>query len=271
MYRLALSFLVGIMFLGDASAGSINPFEGPRPIAVLIKTNPWLWVVGSDTPELALYEDGQIVYLKKEKDSQPVYMWKQLSNDELRLLTSRILGVGDFQNVKRTINLVPGASDLPKTRMFLDINGKQLITTVYGPIEAAGGLNGVLSSSSSNSDLLPDVVKNLHSYLRSLEFDGARPWVPKFVEVMIWEFKSAPESSIDWPKKWPGLNSASSFKRGDSYSIFLPGHELGELRDFLNTRKEKGAIEIDGRKWAASVRYTFPCEPVWVKAFRESR
>ena len=37
----------------------------------------------------------------------------------------------------------------------------------------------------------------------------------------------------------------------------------------MKTRKEKGAVEIDSKKWAVSTRYTFASEPVWLKAFRQ--
>jgi hypothetical protein len=39
--------------------------------------------------------------------------------------------------------------------------------------------------------------------------------------------------------------------------------------DFLKTQKEKGAVEIDGKKWVVSYRFAFPSEPVWLKAFRQ--
>jgi hypothetical protein len=85
---------------------------------------------------------------------------------------------------------------------------------------------------------------------------------------MIWAYDYAPDVSIHWPKDWPGIDSPSTLKRRDAYSIFLPGAEIPRLRDFLKTQKEKGAVEIGGKKWAVSVRNAFPSEPTWSKAFR---
>ena len=51
-----------------------------------------------------------------------------------------------------------------------------------------------------------------------------------------------------------------------TYSIFLDGSVLPELQKFLRTQKEKGAVEIAGKKWAVSFRSVFPSEPVWRKA-----
>lgn len=67
-----------------------------------------------------------------------------------------------------------------------------------------------------------------------------------------------------WPRHWPGLGSNRSFKRGDSYSIFLDGSVLPELGEFLGG----GPVEANGKKWAVSYRYVFPSAPVWSKHFQ---
>lgn len=85
---------------------------------------------------------------------------------------------------------------------------------------------------------------------------------------MLWPYEYAPDASIRWPMEWPGLDSPQASRRGDSYSIYLPGKSLDDLRAFLGTRREKGAVEVGGKKWAASHRYVFPSEPTWSRAFR---
>jgi len=50
----------------------------------------------------------------------------------------------------------------------------------------------------------------------------------------------------------------------------LDGSLLPKLRAFLATREERGAVEVDGKKMAASFRFAFPGEPVWSKAFRDA-
>ncbi|WP_373395804.1 hypothetical protein V8V91_14650 [Algoriphagus halophilus] len=37
------------------------------PVVVLVETNPWLMVIGSDVPTIAIYESGNIVYKRIEK------------------------------------------------------------------------------------------------------------------------------------------------------------------------------------------------------------
>jgi hypothetical protein len=41
---------------------------------------------------------------------------------------------------------------------------------------------------------------------------------------------------------------------------------LPKLRAFLKTRKEKGPVEISGKKMTASYRFVFPSERIWRKA-----
>jgi hypothetical protein len=121
---------------------------------------------------------------------------------------------------------------------------------------------------SRSADSVPDELLELHKFLSSIEYADSKEWIPKYVEVMIWPYEYAPDASIAWPKDWPSLDSDRSRKRGDSYSIFLDGSLLPDLRSFLHTRKEKGAVEIGGRKWAVSFRQVFPSEPTWRKAFQ---
>lgn len=82
---------------------------------------------------------------------------------------------------------------------------------------------------------------------------------------MIWPYEYAPDRSIDWPADWPGLTSEHSVRRGNAYSIFVPAADLERLIAFLGTRRERGAVQIGGRKWAASIRLPIPMERMWMQ------
>jgi len=77
-----------------ANAMDIDPFKGPKPVAVLIQTNPWLMVIGSDTPMVTVYDDGQVIILKKEKDKRPTFLQKQISLDELKKIKKKLSAFG---------------------------------------------------------------------------------------------------------------------------------------------------------------------------------
>ena len=115
-----------------ALADDLKPFAGPKPIAVMIATNPWLMVIGSDTPNFVLYEDGQVVYLKVQPDRTGVYMSKRLEPGEMKAFKSKLASLVPAVAPKKFIDLMPGLSDQPQSRFYLDIDGKRLVTSVYG-------------------------------------------------------------------------------------------------------------------------------------------
>jgi len=264
-----IAILALVLIYMNAHALDISPFNGPKPIAVLIRTDPWLMVAGSDTPMVALYDDGQLIYLRKDRDKRHIYFHKSLSTEELAAIKKRISSFGEISKVKRSY--LTTATDQPETKLYLnlDLGEPSLVTSVHRLGASNTMLPGRTSSAGKQAQgALPKTIRDLYTYLTSLEFVDAVPWEPAYVEVMIWRYDYAPAASIHWPKEWPGLESPSTLKRGDSYSIFLPGKQLPRLRAFLKTQKEKGAVEIEGKKWAVAFRYTFPNEPVWAKAFR---
>lgn len=269
MRKIITTFII-VCATGIAWSLDIDPFKGPKPIAVMIQTDPWLMVVGSDTPIVAIYDDGRLIYVKKDKDKNPVYFYKQLSANELAGIKKRLASFGDYSKLKRYYDLTPAVTDLPETEIYLSLGKTELTTRVYG-LTRSGAKQSAHTAfgSEQKPNELPKTISELHAYLASLVFNDARPWEPEYVEVMIWRFDNAPGKPIPWPKDWPGLESPNTLKRGDSYSIFLPGKELPKLRTLLKARKETSAVEIDGKKWAVSIRYAFPSEPVWNNAFRQ--
>ena len=227
-------------------------------------------VIGSDTPKVTIYEDGQVIFLKKDDDETSRYLHVQLSEKKLGEIKDRISSFGNYEGIKRDYDLAPNVFDLPETKIYLKIGKTNLVTNIYGLMLPETKLPGSISFPSEESpDALPESIEKLYSYLSNLSFEESKEWVPKFVEVMIWPYEYAPEESIHWPSDWPGLDSANTLKRHDDYSIFFPGSKIQELGEFLMTCKEKGAVEIDGKKWAVSVRFAFPSEPIWGKAFQE--
>jgi len=257
-----ICFLALLCWSAMSFAERFNPYQGPQPVAILIQTDPWLMVIGSDTPRLAIYDDGEVIYLHVDKSQRSTYVYKQLTGDELEAIKKKLSSFGDYMSIREQYDLMPNVSDLPETKIYLNLNGKVMATSIYGLT-----LETKASAIVPGADVLPAVLQNLYRYLVALKFPDTKPWLPKYVEVMVWRYSYAPDQSIHWPKDWPDLDSAQTIKRGDTYSIFMPATEIPRLSAFLKTRREKGAVEIDGKKWAVAFRYTFPNEPVWFGAF----
>lgn len=269
--RNALWFFTMMWVAVAGQANGLDPFKGPQPIAVLIQTDPWLMVIGSDTPMVVIYEDGQVIYLHRDEQGAQSYVCKQLTQQELEKTKKELAAFGDFSAIKGHYNLAPNVTDQPETEIYLNLNGRLVVTTVYGLMVPRTQLPAyTVMPGSQPLDSLPGSLRGLYEYLIQLKFAEAKPWQPAYIEVMVWGYSYAPDKSIHWPKEWPGLDSPDTVKRGDAYSIFLPGADIEKLRNFLNTRKQKGAVEIGGKKWAVAFRYAFPSEPVWMRAFRQN-
>jgi hypothetical protein len=245
----------------------IAPSTGPTPIAMVLQAGTWL-TSGTDMPLLALYDDGQVIS-RTSAPATRTYLHTQLSDAELRTITQQLVSFGDYSQLKRVYDLTVPATDQPHTMIYLHLEGKMFTTTVDGL--SLSETKRPAYSRFQHPDRLPTLLKDLYGYLIGLDFPAAQPWRPASIEVRIWPYEYAPDASMHWPEDWPGLDSPTTLKRGDSYLIFLPGAELPKLRALLRTGTARGAVEIDKKKWAVSFRFIFPGERLWWHAFRTSK
>lgn len=218
----------------------------PHPLIVMLTSNPWLMVIGSDSPTFALYSDGSAIFQTKTglvstklDQTQQADLVRAFVNPDL----AAIAGGYDAADV----------TDQPDNRLLVYGNKVPFYISVYGSL----GDKSVRAK-------LPTAITEAFDKLRNFQDSKARAWLPDKVEVMVWPYEYAPDRSIVWPQRWPHLKDATTRKRGDSYSIFVPSAELPALTAFLASKKEKAAVEIDGKKFAASVRLPFPHESLWM-------
>src|SRR5918997_6945743 len=68
--RLRVTAVVFLSLFGAfvAAAAEFDPFAGPKPPVVFIQTEPRAMVIGADTPRVAIYEDGEAIFTKAEKN-----------------------------------------------------------------------------------------------------------------------------------------------------------------------------------------------------------
>jgi hypothetical protein len=220
--------------------------DQPAPLLILLETEPWAMVIGSDSPVFALYEDGRTIY-RTDKG------YRSVNLDPERL--DRFLRSLDLGSLARVAGGYTATewTDQPQTWLLAYAGKSPTFIWVYGSFK----------QEDVRAKLPPEII-DVRDKLRSFESPGASEWLPNAVEVMIWPYDYAPEPSIAWPKRWPGLSAPTTRKRGESFSLFVPSSELQSLRAFLGGRNEKGAVEIGGKKWAASLRLPFPHEQLWM-------
>jgi hypothetical protein len=233
---------------------------------VVLERNPWLDVIGSDSPTFALYDDGTIVYANAEPAPDARFFTRKVA--DAKKLTQELVPF-DIASLAARHELST-ATDQITTVLWTP--SKQIV--IYGDWRKPRDTDG--SSHPEMQDFVAREKKLWESFpvaLRQalLRVDEQRklagsPWLPRHVEVMFWPYEYAPDESITWPRDWPGLRSKGTKTRGEgSYSVYLPSAKLVELRRFLATRKERGAVSIDGKKMAAAYRFPFPGEAAWMR------
>ncbi|MCB1864905.1 MAG: hypothetical protein KDG50_05705 [Chromatiales bacterium] len=241
-----------------------DPYAGPKPVIVWIQTSPWASVIGADSPRLAIYEDGTVIRQDVRNGDESNFRQSRLPPERLGQILGAIRSLGDFSVVRRHYNLAPSISDAPKTRFYLDLDGQPLISTVEGLVAGHAPRRAVSPLfRGPHPAEPPEVLLALHEYLQGLRFDDESDWVPDYIEVIVWPYDHAPDTSIRWPPNWPGLDSPQTIRLRDGYSIFLKGAQIANLEAFLATRKPKGAVEIAHRKFAVSWRPVFPRQRTW--------
>ena len=256
--RLALSlFLLGAYHLSAAD---------PKPVLVVLERNPWLMVIGSDSPVFALYNDGTVICQRAKPTSEEPYVTFAVSNS-----SDTMKAIIPF-DIRKMADHYELSSATDQTTTLIWTNKKKV--EIYGDWRKPLGLSTASDSAlkaitERERGMWEKLPKELRQALQTIDemrnHDG-RKWFPKKIEVMFWPYDYAPDQSINWPNDWPGLSDPTTKTRSrESYSVYLPCKLYGDLRSFLATRKEKGAVLIDGKKMTTDFRFPFPNEHEWMK------
>lgn len=224
--------------------------EKPKPIIILTKPNPWLDVIGSDSPSFVLYDSGQVIFLKAGIDKQAKYFSLTLTPEEKEEFLA-CLPLSDFLKLKDHYTNFPEGTlvdDAPQAFIYVSHNGIAKRVTVEGGLDA-------------DDKNLPEALMKIYSKIGNFNDSRARPWAPEKYEVMIWPFENSELKPIKWPEGWPDLNSPDTKKRRDEqYSIYLKPAKFAELDEIMKKAESGQAVLINGKKWAVSYRIPFPHE-----------
>lgn len=239
----------------------------PKPVLMVMGLDPWALVIGSDSPKFVLYDDGTLVYLRDPPNFDEPFVTRWVA-DWVRF--QKELVSFDFAQAK----------DHYELSTFTD----QMSTVIWTPGKTVGIYGdwrkpGVFGKEDSNPEMkaiserekkmwksLPDEIRRTLARIEEQRTVKGSNWLPERIEVMFWPYEYAPDESIIWPEEWPGLYAKDSrIRKKDSFSVYLPSEKLAELRRFFRTRKEKGAVLIDGKKMADEIRFPFPGEEAWMK------
>jgi len=220
----------------------------PQPLVLLYVRDPWRMVIGSDSPRFALYDNGLVIYASGEKEAEKAFLSRLLPMPELKeLLASldleRRLGGLDGKTIDASEK-----TDQPTTLICYWVNGQRKAISVYG----------ALRSGAPERERVPKPFLEVFDALTGFHAQGAKPWLPPLIEVLIWPFENSKLTPEPWPKEWPGLDDPLTKKREMIYSLFLESKHFSDFLALGRKMRSGQAVLIGGKKWAVSYRIPFP-------------
>ncbi len=222
---------------------SVSLARADEILISLYEHDPWRMVIGSDSPTFILYSEGQVIFWNTK---QKKYQSAILSQDDIEDELTKVQMLTALESEYSLSNW----TDQPTQVLTFNTGSSIKKISVYGNLRKQEEVRGKA----------PKKLLASFDYFTSYSRSGSQDWNPSYIEVMIWPYEYAPEKSVIWPNGWPDIKSNNTKKRGDSYSIYLPYKYYDEFKKFIATRNEKGAVEINGKKWAVSTRIPFPHE-----------
>ncbi|MBZ0305339.1 MAG: hypothetical protein K8I82_04650 [Anaerolineae bacterium] len=225
--------------------------ENPLPKIVLIEYDPWRMVIGSDSPTFALYENGQVIYTRENEDGDMEYASVFLNREAYKALVDKLVDE-EFYTLDDYYETVLWTDQPTNWIIVWDEKGNKKQVGAYGMLHDREGEARAAT---------PDAFLQAFDGMITYDHEDAQRWLPKQFEIMLWPYDVS--SGTKWPKDWPDLDDPTTKKRGDdSYSIFVDTSELGT---FYTLAENASAVELDGKRWAFSIRFPFPTEFVWME------
>ncbi|MCK5727353.1 MAG: hypothetical protein KAH22_11075 [Thiotrichaceae bacterium] len=225
-----------------------------KPVAIMYERNPWLMVIGSDSPIFVAYDSGQVIWWKPSESADKTvkgrkkgtYYTTQLTDEGYKELLDKLKTVGMLDEYYELAKV----TDQPTIELYFKGEKSGQSIAVYGSLEDKKVLENA-----------PKGFVTIYEYMAKFKRDEAKEWTPEFIEVMVWSYEHAEDASVTWPEGWPDIKSKTTRKRGESsYSLYLPYAKQQALDDFRKTITEKGAVEMNGKKWSIATRIPFPYE-----------
>lgn len=140
-------------------------------------------VIGSDSPVFALYENGEVMYRSGEQDPTKRFLNARLSPES----TKQFLSTLDLSNrlieFDRKMIQASTVSDQPTSEILYWVNGEFHAVGIYGQLGGSGSARKDVS----------DSVLRIWDTVTAFKAPEAKPWLPPYIEVMIWPYEYSPE------------------------------------------------------------------------------
>lgn len=250
-------------------------YQGPKPVAVVIQSTPMMSPASTLVPLAAIYDDGQIVYLKRANPTQSifaadsVYVAKKLNPSELDQIRKKIAGFGDYHALAGHYSVFR-ATDQPSTYLYFSTGETTFTTGIYG-----------LSSPNRHPkefQALPAAIQAFYNFMTTFDYADAKQWEPSYIKIIAWKNPEPAVKTVPWPTEWPGLHSPNTFTDRGYRLIYIPGNQISKYHELakIEAQPEQNhnpiaklkpvLTSIDGQAWFIQMKYVFPREDIWTKA-----
>jgi hypothetical protein len=230
--------------ISEIELQQVSDEEYGKPLLVLIVTNPWLMVMGSDSPSFVLYDSGKLIYQLVENNRLSRYLTVFNQNELNEFI--EYLSIDKSLFTLGSMIMTGGSTDQPSNILYLNILKEKKII-VYGNLD--------VNNESRNGT--PLSFLNIYDKIRNYRNENAIEWMPPKIEIMFWDYDYAPNKR-NWIEGFPDLYSQSTISRGTLYSVFIDGDKYETFISYFREMGEREAVEINGRKMAISFRIPFP-------------
>jgi hypothetical protein len=261
----ACTVLVGAAGLaaGPAPMREAAAAAAPRPVLVLLDSDPWRMVIGSDAPTFALYDDGTVLYARHPEGEVVSYASAVLDGKAQDALLAAVLGADRRALAKEPARVdLTEADDEPTSRILWWLDGERHEVSAYGRLAKSRKADGPDDRAKASKPLLA-----AYDALAAFAVPEATPWLPERIEVMLWDFAYAKDAGVAWPRGWPGLDDPTTRTDADGgmVHVFVPATSLAELRALRASARETQPLLLGGKKWAFAYRFPFPGEGAWMR------
>jgi hypothetical protein len=225
-----------------------------KPLFVLVERNPWLMVIGSDTPTVVLYEDGLAIYQQMNGDHAEA-MKGHMAPAAARAFVDGAVQAGFLELPLHT--MLSRGHDLPTVEILLRSGTAWHLASAYGMRR-----NGPASDGLSDREA-PRALATVYEKALAIGIPGAQPWKADEIEVMLWDFSHA-RSAVEWPAGVP--KPPPDVKAHGVYHHFLDGKYEPLVSGFLLSKDRKTAVMLNGTMWSMGLRPRVPEEEYIQKA-----
>ncbi|MEI7013473.1 hypothetical protein AB3N61_18570 [Leptospira sp. WS58.C1] len=238
---ICLIFLAGFLLFCKVGK-SKNSVGKPLPVLVLIEEQGFSSDIMPTNPKFILYDDGSIIYTKRNNE----YQFSKINENIYKDLLPR----DSFKSLKEYYD-ASYTTDLGLTSIKYLEDGNTHFVDVYANLQFEEDRKRVPK----------DFLLTYDKILKQSENDG-NPWIPTSIEIRFLDTSRIPKNLIKWPTKIPFVVKD---KIDGTQVIYVEGKNCSEFIEFVRKFDKGQVISFYGNTLSLHYRYIFPYEEMWMK------